>query len=146
MAEKTPQTYANHSRLDPVYHFFIFPVSAVTVLLSGWSLVQYGVSLLAVWSVVATIAACLAVLVMRTYAMKVQDRVIRLEERLRLATLLSDPLKARIGELTVSQLIALRFASDGEIPALVEKTLNDKLTNPQIKKQIANWRPDYHRV
>ena len=82
----------------------------------------------------------------RTCAIKVQDRSIRLEERLRLATLLSEPLRSRIGELTESQLIGLRFASDAEIPALVEETLTKQLTRDNIKKAIKNWRPDYWRV
>jgi hypothetical protein len=76
----------------------------------------------------------------------VQDRIIRLEERLRLASLLDAPMGARIGELTVSQLVALRFASDAEVPALVARALNDKLDRKTIKASIQNWRGDYFRV
>jgi hypothetical protein len=146
MPEKMPQTFANHSRLDPLFHYFIFPVTVVSVLIAGWNLLQAGVSVFTVWAVISAVALMFAVLKMRTYAMTVQDRLIMLEERLRLATLLPEPLKARMGELSRTQLIALRFASDAEIPALVEKTLSGKSSNADIKKAIVNWRPDYHRV
>jgi hypothetical protein len=82
----------------------------------------------------------------RLYALKVQTRVIRLEERLRLLQLISEPLRTRIPELTESQLVALRFASDAECPALVEKALADKLDNKTIKKAVGTWRADFWRV
>ena len=80
------------------------------------------------------------------YSAKVQDRVIRLEERLRLQSLAPDAFKARIPELTVRQLVALRFASDSEVTALATKALDENLAPKQIKALIQNWRPDFHRV
>src|SRR5713226_9529804 len=122
MAEKTPQTLANHTKLDPPFHFFLAPVALVLFIGATVNLVRnFGWSsgwheLLAVWVFVATFK-------MRIYSLKVQDRVIRMEECLRLHRLLPDTLAARTGELTERQLIAIRFASDEEVPALVEKTL-----------------------
>src|SRR5260370_36520778 len=118
MAEKKSQTYHNHARLNPPYHFFLLPVAAITLLWACWNLYDeprwQNVALL-----IRVIAVCVSIFLIRTYALKVQDRVIRLEGRLRLSGLLDDPWKLRIGELTESQLIALRFASDAEIPVLV---------------------------
>jgi len=88
----------------------------------------------------------IAVFKIRLYALKVQDRVIRLEQRLRLAIVLAEPLRSRIPELTEAQLIALRFASDAEVPKLAERALTEKLSQTDIKKAIQTWRPDYWRV
>jgi len=145
MAEKVPQNFSNHTRFDPPFHFFVLPVFAITVLISIVHLVRHP-GLHSAWLVVFMLAAMTAVFRIRLYALKVQDRVIRLEERLRLAMLLNDPLRARIGELSESQLIGLRFASDAEIPALVTKVLSEKLSKADIKKAVSQWRPDYWRV
>ena len=145
MAEKTPQTFANHTRFDPPFHFFAAPVAGISVLVAIWNAIQH-FDFFAVWLVVALLAAMVIAFKARAYALQAQDRVIRLEERLRLGQLLSEPLRSRIPELTVGQLVGLRFASDAEIPKLVERTLNEKLSRDDIKKSIQNWRPDNSRV
>jgi hypothetical protein len=145
MPEKMPQTYANYTRLDPPYHMFVLPVVGINLLVAVWQLIQNR-GFYPAWQVVVAAALIVLTLKARMYALRAQDRVIRLEERLRLASLLPGALCSRIGELTESQLIALRFASDAEAPALVEKTLSGKLAGAEIKKVIVTWRPDYWRI
>ena len=145
MAEKVPQSLSNHARFDPPFHFFVLPVFAITVIIAIVDLVRHP-GLYAAWMAVFTIAATTAVLKIRMYTLKVQDRVIRLEERLRLEILVDKPLRAHIVELSESQLIGLRFASDAELPALAARALNEKLPAAEIKKSIQTWRPDYWRV
>lgn len=145
MSETKPQTYANHARFDPLFHFFLAPIALLLVIASIVHLVRHP-HLLGLVHVVLAFALLILLFKVRTYSLRVQDRVIRLEERLRLAALLPEPLRSRINELDVRQLVALRFASDDEIPALVERTLNEKLAPKQIKQAIQNWRPDNFRV
>jgi hypothetical protein len=145
MSEAKQQNYANHARFDPWFHFFLAPIALIIFIASIVHLVRHPHP----WGVVHVVVAFalfMLVFKVRSYPLKVQDRVIRLEERIRLATLLPEPLRPRINELDVRQLIALRFASDAEIPALVERTLNEKLTQKQIKQAIQNWRADNFRV
>ncbi|HLY99727.1 MAG TPA: DUF6526 family protein [Candidatus Angelobacter sp.] len=142
---KNSQTFANHKRSDPLFHFFMVPVAVISVITAAVRLVRFP-SLGNGWLVVVALAALVAVFKIRLYALRVQDRVIRLEERLRLTAVLKDPLRSRIGELTGSQLIALRFASDAELPRLVELALQEKLSRAEIKKSVIDWRPDYSRI
>ncbi len=145
MPDNAPQTYANHTRFDPPFHFFLIPVLMIALGFAIWNLIQhFGIhSILVVLVAMALLAGAFKT---RLYALKVQDRVIRLEERLRLSSLLPEPLRSRIGELTAGQLVALRFASDAELPGLVEKTLAGKLAPKDIKQAIVTWRPDTFRV
>src|ERR1035437_8516339 len=145
MADQSPQNFSNHTRLDPPFHFFILPVFAISLIATIVHLVRRP-SVHSAWLVVFMIAAIAAIFKIRLYALRVQDRVIRLEERLRLATLLDPALRPRIAELTEAQLVALRFASDAELPALAARALNEKLAAPEIKKAVQHWRPDYWRV
>ena len=145
MATASPQTYANHVRRDPLFHFFLLPVLAISVGVSVYVCVRRP-SFVTGWGIVFVFAVTVSALKARLYALKVQDRVIRLEERLRLAALLPESLRPQIAKLSEDQLIALRFASDEEIPALVERVLSANLSRTDIKKSIKNWRPDYWRV
>jgi uncharacterized membrane protein YdbT with pleckstrin-like domain len=145
MANETPQNLSNHTRWDPLFHFFILPVFAISLIIIIVHLFQRP-GLHSAWLVVFAIAVIAAIFKIRLYALKVQDRVIRLEERLRLQTLLDPALRPRIPELTESQLVALRFASDAELPALAARALNEKLARDEIKKSVQHWRPDYWRV
>ncbi len=145
---ETPQSYSHHTRWDPLFHFFVLPIfflAAVTAMVMHL-FVHRGHPLHGVLITLFAIAALIALFKIRLYALKVQDRVIRLEERLRLATLLPEGVRSRIPELTERQLIALRFASDGELAGLAQKALNEKLSPDDIKKSIKNWRADNWRV
>ncbi|HQR45914.1 MAG TPA: DUF6526 family protein [Thermoanaerobaculia bacterium] len=145
MADPSPQTYANHRRYDPLFHVFVFGILALSLLVSLWQLVR-NPGFTTAWVFLVFAALLVLYFKVRLYALKVQDRVIRLEERLRLGQLLSGPLRSRIDELTEGQLIGLRFASDGEVAALVAEALDEKLPGEEIKKRVKSWRPDTFRV
>jgi hypothetical protein len=141
----TAQNFDNHTKYDPPFHFFLLPLMGVNIVSAIIHLVRHP-GLGSSWLLVLAIAALVAVGRIRAYALRVQDRVIRLEERLRLMSVLPEPMRARIGELTDRQLIGLRFASDGELPGLVQRALDEKLPLGDIKKSVTNWRPDYSRI
>jgi len=144
----TLQSYSHHTRWDPLFHFFVLPVFVLAALAAivMHLFVHRGHPLHGVLVTLFAIAVLIALFKIRLYAIKVQDRVIRLEERLRLATLLPEGLRSRIPELSERQLIALRFASDGEVAGLAQKALNEKLSPDEIKRSIKNWRADNWRV
>jgi hypothetical protein len=143
-----PQSYAHHARWDPWFHFFVLPVFVLAAIIAIVHAVLHigHHPIHSVMLVVFALAALAAIFKIRMNALKVQDRVIRLEERLRLAAILPEALRVRISELTESQLIGLRFASDAELPGLVERTLTEKLSCDAIKKSVKDWRPDNWRV
>jgi hypothetical protein len=145
MAERRPQTYQNHSRFDPLFHFFLAPLALVMFVASVWHAIKHP-DLVSLWLTLGALLFLVEVFLNRVYSLKVQDRVIRLEERLRLTTLLPDSQRARIGELTEGQLIALRFAADAELPALANRAIDERMAPADIKKAIRTWRPDYFRV
>ncbi|HLJ88942.1 MAG TPA: DUF6526 family protein [Candidatus Angelobacter sp.] len=143
--ENTTQTFANHAKIDPPFHYVLLPILTINLIAAIYNVVRHpGVG--TAWVLVLSLAAAVAMFRLRIYPLRVQDRVIRLEERLRLMTVLQEPLRSRIGELTDGQLVGLRFASDAELPALVQRALSEKLDRAAIKKAVANWRPDYSRI
>jgi len=152
MPETKPQTYANHTRWDPPFHFFIVPIfllGLIFTLIHFFAHITHGDirdHIHAVLLILLALTFLTLAFKTRLYSLRVQDRIIRLEERLRLMQLLPEPLRSRIPELSESQLCALRFASDAELPKLAERALNEKLSRADIKKAIQNWRPDYWRV
>jgi hypothetical protein len=145
MAEAT-QTYKNHARFYPPFHFFVLPVLALNALNEIRHVVQ-NPSLHTAWTLVVAIALATLALAARLMALTVQDRVIRLEMRHRLGQCLPADLQARIGDLTRQQLIALRFASDAELADLVREVLAGKLaSSKEIKLRVKNWQPDWLRA
>jgi hypothetical protein len=145
MAQKVPQNFANHRRFVPLYHFVIFAVFAINVLRALVLLVR-NPSLAAAFDLLMSLAILGLFFYTRTFALTVQDRVIRLEMRLRLKKVLPPDLAGRILELDPGQLIALRFASDAEMPDLVREVLtNDIHDRDVIKRKIKDWQGDYLR-
>ena len=141
------QNFANHAKTVPAFHFFVLPVLFLNV---GWSIYHWKTLL---WSidggiwVLTSVAILVGFLCARMFALSVQDRVIRMEERLRCERLLPQDLQARILEFEPGQLISLRFAGDAEFSSLARKVLDEKMKDRKtIKQQIKNWRSDYLRA
>ncbi|HET6330580.1 MAG TPA: DUF6526 family protein [Holophagaceae bacterium] len=140
-----PQSYAHHRRLDPLYHPVVLGLALVNLIAMLVALIRHP-GLASAWTFVMSAVFFLLAGKVRGYALHNQDRLIRLEERLRLERLLPDDLKARIPELGVRQLVGLRFASDAELVDRVRETLAENLDLEAIKKRIQTWRPDIFRV
>jgi uncharacterized membrane protein YciS (DUF1049 family) len=141
------QNYSNHGKTVPGFVFFVLPVLALNF---GWSIYAWKQANFAMGGLVSVLlgAALIRLAVYaRTFALRVQDRVIRLEEKIRYERLLPADLKPRIGDFTVNQIVSLRFASDEELPALARKVLQEKLDDRRaIKQLVQSWRPDYLRA
>ncbi len=151
MAQNEPQSYANHRKFVPVYHFFASLVLLVNLVWALWKLGkafmsdQVPLTFDAVLAVLVAMALIVVWLYARLFPLAVQDREIRLEMQARLAGILPDDLKGRISELKRDQFIGLRFASDGELPDLMRAALDDGINGEQIKKKIKDWEADHWR-
>jgi hypothetical protein len=146
MSEKEPQTRANHARFIPVYHFATFGILAVNFIYRLYLLVT-SFSFDSVMNLLVGFALLSLFLFARVFPLWAQDRVIRLEERLRYEEILPDDLQSRIAEVTRGQIIALRFASDEELGDLMRKCLTEKIEKQsEIKALIKNWKQDIFRV
>jgi hypothetical protein len=148
MSNPKTQSFSSHGAIDPLYHY----VGAVALLANLiFAAIVLFLSIrtqmvLSLWIVSLTVLLIVLLLRSRTYPLKIQDRIIRLEERIRLEGVLPEPLRKRIPELTEDQLVGLRFAPDEELPELVAVTLEKQLTRKQIKERIQNWRADHFRI
>jgi len=147
MNEQT-QSFANHRRFYPLYHYFALPILYANIVMTlVYAYRHPGTIKWDIWQIIVAMALAVAVLVLRASTIIVQNRLIRLEQRMRLAATLPDRLRARVPELTISQLIGLRFASDAELPALVERCLSGDLKGAEdVKRAITTWQPDYLRA
>lgn len=145
MAETT-QSFATHRKFVPLFHYVTVPILLGNVLVHAYDVVR-GPNLPSVWQLLVAIAILLGAFFARLFALAAQDRVIRLEERLRLRELLPPDLQPRIVEITREQLIGLRFASDAELPALTARVLKDNIQKrDQVKKLVTQWRADTHQL
>src|SRR5439155_14761889 len=144
MAE--PQTYATHRRWVPYFHFFALPILGLNVLVQIYFLIRH-FAWWGVWNILVAAALAALAVATRNMATTAQDRIIRLEETLRLQRCLPADLKGRIGELSTGQLVGLRFCSDGELPELTRAVFSGEVkSRDQIKRRIKSWRPDTLRV
>ncbi len=145
MAEQRPQNFEHHARYVPLYHFVL---SFLLVALLGWATREAIVhpSAATVFQFLLVVALVLVGFFARSFALTAQDRVIRLEMKLRMQAV-TPQLMPRFAELTPAQLTALRFAGDAELPALAQQVLEGRLTRSvDIKRQIKDWQADHLRV
>ncbi len=145
MSQPETQNLKHHARFDPIFHYFLTWISLASLVIAIVYAIQHP-GFYSAWIVVVAIAGFFVLLRLRTYPLKVQDRIIRLEERLRLQALAPAEWHPQIYRLTEDQLIALRFASDEEVVQLAKQALDQNLNRKQIKERIQSWRPDHWRV
>ncbi len=145
MAAEKVQNFKNHTRFDPAFHFVILPLVLINLIVAIVMLVRDR-DAEHVWILMIAVVLFLMAGLMRSYPLKAQDRIIRLEERLRLMALCPEPLRTEVHKLSPKQLVALRFAPDDELPGLAKKALAENLTPKQIKAQIVNWQGDHFRI
>ena len=146
MTPTVAQTFATHRRYVPLYHFYL---AALLLALLVWKIVMVvrQFSWDGVADVLLVVAVVLAAYFARAFPAANQDRIIRLEERLRLERLLPDALRSRVPEFTSAQLVGLRFASDAELPALAQRVLDENIRSREaIKQLVTSWRADDHRI
>ncbi|MBI4887755.1 MAG: hypothetical protein HY824_11730 [Acidobacteria bacterium] len=142
----SPQNFQNHAKFVPMFHYVLLPLLLVNFLAMAYH-VWREPSLFTGWALVMAFLFIVTAFCARVFALKAQDRVIRLEERLRMRELLPPDLKARINDFSPEQLIGLRFASDAELPGLASTVLRDNVQKRDaIKKMVKNWRADDLRV
>ncbi|MCH9646773.1 MAG: hypothetical protein K0U98_00965 [Deltaproteobacteria bacterium] len=150
MSQEAPQNLSTHRKFVPLYHFVVLPILAINFLRALWSFFRglgHGFHFGSLMAVLMAFCFVAMGLFLRLFALKAQDRVIRLEERLRLQTVLPEELRSRIGEIDSRDFVGLRFASDEQLPELVGQVLNGSLKGQeQIKKAIKTWRPDHFRL
>jgi hypothetical protein len=140
------QSYASHRKFVPLYHFVLAPLLVLNLGYAIWCLVN-AFTVDRMVQLTTAIALILMYLFTRIFATGAQDRVIRLEERLRFSRILPDHLKSRIDEFTRAQMVALRFASDTELPELAQRVLDEDIRDKEvIKKLINDWRGDDERI
>jgi len=145
MSKTEEQSLKNHARFDPLYHFLLFAFVLANLVYACFHLYRQP-SLSSGWYLVLSVVVIVPLLRLRQYPLRVQDRIIRLEERIRLQALAPAEWHTQIYRLSEDQLIGLRFAADDEVVALAKQALEEKLNRKQIKERIKSWRPDNWRV
>ena len=145
MSEKKPQNYENHAKFIPVFHYIALPLLLVNFFGALFRVTQE-ISFYSLNDVGLAIALIVVAVFTRLFALKAQDRVIRLEEQIRMQTFVPDAVKVHVGRLTMGQIVALRFASDEELADLTQEALDQNTSPNALKQAVKNWPPDYDRV